>query len=76
METTDRIVVDPEVLGGKPCIKGTRISVDFVLELFASGANRADILKAYPQLAADDVDAALRYAAAFLKNDTVIKVSH
>ena len=44
------ITTDPEVLGGKPCIKGTRLSVEFILELFASGAAQMDILQTYPQL--------------------------
>ncbi len=68
----DRIVSNPAVLGGKPCIKGTRISVEFILELVASGASRADILKAYPHLAAEDVEQALRYAAEALKNEIVV----
>lgn len=55
-----RIACDPGILGGKPCIKGTRISVTFFLELFAGGATRAEILKAYPQLADDDIEQALR----------------
>lgn len=42
------ITTNPEILGGKPCLKGTRLSVEFILELFASGATHEDILKAYP----------------------------
>ena len=68
----DRITADPTILGGKPCIKGTRISVDFLLELLAQGASREDILKAYPHLSAEDVEQALRYAARFLENEVVI----
>ncbi len=68
----DRITCNPDVLGGKPCIKGTRISVEFILELVASGAGRSDILKGYPHLAAEDVEQALRYAAEVLKNDIVL----
>lgn len=59
----ERIVCDPAILGGKPCVKGTRISVEFILELVASGASRDDIVKAYPHLAPGDVEQALRYAA-------------
>ncbi|MCH8923362.1 MAG: DUF433 domain-containing protein [Planctomycetes bacterium] len=55
----DRIVSNPAVLGGKPCIKGTRISVEMILEWIASGAGRDDILKAYPQLTTEDVEQAL-----------------
>lgn len=68
----DRIVSNAAILGGKPCIKGTRISVEFILELVASGASRADILTAYPHLAVDDVEQALRYAADSLRNDVVL----
>jgi uncharacterized protein (DUF433 family) len=54
-----RIVSDPAVLGGKPVIKGMRIGAEFLLELFASGATRADVLKSYPHLAAEDVEEVL-----------------
>lgn len=67
-----RIVSDPAVLGGKPVVKGTRISVEFLMELFASGGTRADVLKSYPHLAAEDVEEALGYAADVLKHDRVI----
>jgi len=70
----DRITSNPAVLGGKPCIKGTRLSVEFILELVASGASRDDTLKAYPQLSTEDVAQALRYAAEALKNDFVLTV--
>lgn len=73
MELRDEewIVSNPGVLGGKPCIKGTRISVEFVLELLASGATPQDILKAYPHVPAEGLAAALRYAAKALKNEVV-----
>jgi uncharacterized protein (DUF433 family) len=61
----DRIVSDPSILGGKPCIKGSRI-VEFLLELVAEGADREEILRSYPHLTAQDVEQALRYAARFL----------
>jgi uncharacterized protein (DUF433 family) len=67
-----RIVSDPAVLGGKPCIKGTRISVEFILELLASGASRDEIVQAYPHLMAEDVEEALRYAAHFLDNEVLV----
>ncbi len=62
-----RIVSDPAILGGKPVIKGTRTSVEFLLELFASGATRHEILEAYPHLTPEDIEEALRYAADALK---------
>ena len=67
----DLIVSNPGVLGGKPCIKGTRISVEFILELLASGAAREDILEGYPQVGADGLAAALEYAARSMKNEVV-----
>ena len=70
-----RIVSNPAVLGGKPVIKGTRISVEFLIELFASGATRDEILKAYPHLTAEDIEEALRYAAEALKHDRVIPLA-
>ena len=67
-----QIVSDPAILGGKPCIKGTRISVEFILELFASGATRAEILQAYPHLTVEGVEQALHYAARALKNEIIL----
>jgi uncharacterized protein (DUF433 family) len=66
------ITADPAILGGKPCIKGTRISVEFVLELFASGATHEDIVHAYPHLPHEGIEEALHYAAHFLKNEIVL----
>lgn len=61
----DRIVSDPAILAGKPCIRGTRISVELIMELFASGASRAEIVKAYPQSTENDVAQAARFAVRF-----------
>ena len=58
----ERITSDPAILSGKPIIRGTRISVELILEWVASGASRDDILRKHPQLAADDVEQALGYA--------------
>ncbi len=66
------ITTDPEVLGGKPCIKGTRLSVEFILELFASGATQQDILSTYPQVSPEALEESLRYAAESLKHDTLL----
>ncbi len=57
----EHIVSDPAILGGKPCIRGTRISVEFVRELVASGASRDDIAAAYPELTPDLVEEALSF---------------
>ncbi len=64
------IVSSPAVLGGKPCIRGTRISVQFVLELLASGATQAQILEKYPHIPPEGLTAALKYAAESM-NDVV-----
>lgn len=58
-----RISHDPGVMGGKPCIRGLRITVGMVVGLIASGSSRERILQAYPQLEAADIDEALAYAA-------------
>ena len=59
----DRISIDPQVCGGKPCIKGTRIWVSLVLDLLASGWSEAELLAEYPQLIHDDILAAIAYGA-------------
>ena len=58
-----RITTDPEVCGGRPCIRGLRIRVSDVLDLLASGATREEILEDYPYLEPEDIQAALAYAA-------------
>ena len=59
------IAYSPKILGGKPHVVGTRLSIEFILELFASGATKNDMLKAFPQLTGEAVEEALRYAAQF-----------
>lgn len=68
----DRIVSDPSILGGKPIIRGTRISVEMVMEWIASGASRDDILKSYPHLTAEDIQQAVGYAAQAVKNEVLL----
>jgi uncharacterized protein (DUF433 family) len=58
-----RITFNPEILGGKACIRGMRISVSTIVGLFAAGRNRDEILKAYPYLEEGDIREALEYAA-------------
>lgn len=70
----DSIVTRPGVLGGKPCIRGTRISVELILELLASGATAQEILAAYPQVTSEGLTAALQYAARALKNEVVWEI--
>jgi uncharacterized protein (DUF433 family) len=59
----DRITSDPNVFGGRPCIRGQRIRVTDILELLASGATRAEILADYPYLEEADITTTLEYAA-------------
>lgn len=61
--TLTRITVNPEVMGGKPCIRGMRVTVGMVVGLLASGKSAGDILAAYPYLEEDDIREALAYAA-------------
>jgi len=68
----ERIVCKPGVLGGKPCIKGTRLSVEFILELIASGATARDITNAYPFVSEEDIEQSVRYAAHFLENEVLV----
>ena len=68
----DRITCDPAILGGKPCIRGTRLSVDFILELLASNATRAQIIERYPQLTEADIEQAIRFAADAAANTIVV----
>ena len=70
----NRIAYDPEILNGKPHIVGTRLSIEFILELVASGATKNDMLKAYPQLTAEAIEEALRYAAQSVKNEILLDV--
>ena len=63
------MVSDPQILGGKPCVRGTRLSVECLLELSASGATQQQILAQYPQLTPDGMAAAFRYAADVLKGE-------
>jgi uncharacterized protein (DUF433 family) len=59
----ERITFDPDILGGKACIRGMRISVSLVLNLVANGMTAEEILEQYPDLEAEDIQEALRYAA-------------
>lgn len=67
----ERIVVDQKVLVGKPLIRGTRLSVEFILDLLANDWTIEQILSEYPQLAREDVMAVLKYAAEMAKEEQV-----
>jgi uncharacterized protein (DUF433 family) len=74
---SDWIVSNPGVLAGKPCVRGTRISVQHILELLASGATQDDVLRAHPQITREGLLAAIEYAAHALEDERLweIKVS-
>ena len=67
----ERIMVDPKVLVGKPVIRGTRLSVEFILDLLANDWTIEQILNEYPQLEREDVMAVLKYAAEMVKEEKV-----
>ena len=71
MTWSERIVVDPDILVGKPVIKGTRLAVEFIVDLLAQGWSEREILKNYPGLALDDIRASLAYASAALHAERV-----
>ena len=64
----DRIVLDPKVMVGKPVIRGTRLTVDFILNLLAYGTTEDDILNEYKGLEIEDIQACFLFATKFLKN--------
>ena len=72
MNWQDYIEAKPEVMLGKPVIKGTRITVELVLELLGQGSSEADIVSSYPHLKPEQIRAALLYAAAALSTDELI----
>lgn len=67
------IEVNPNICGGKPVIKGTRITVEFILELLANGWSYEEILENYPQLKKEDILEAIRYAVEVLKEERIYK---
>ena len=69
-----RIVANPEILGGKPIVEGTRLSVAHILGLLASGMSNQEIIADYPDLTEESIRAVLSYAARALQNEIVIDV--
>jgi uncharacterized protein (DUF433 family) len=63
MKTLTRITFDPKVMGGKPCIRGMRVTVGMIVGMIASGQTKESLLRLYPYLEAEDIDEALSYAA-------------
>ena len=71
-ELLDRIVVNPDILVGKPVIKGTRVAVYLIVELVAAGMTTKQIIKEYPQLKEEDVKAALLYASRLVESEVTV----
>jgi uncharacterized protein (DUF433 family) len=73
-EDVDRISIDPQILVGKPVVRGTRIAVEFVIDLLAEGWSREQILSNYPHLVPEDIAACLRYARSMMKRERVYPI--
>ncbi len=71
MTETERIVLDPAILSGKPVIRGTRLSVEFVIGLLADGGSEEDIVRNYPGITHEDIRACLAYARDVLRSERV-----
>ena len=71
MNWRERIVIDPAILVGKPIVKGTRIAVEFVIDLLGRGYTQAQVLQQYDHLSSDDIHACLGYAAEILRSEKV-----
>lgn len=69
-----RLAASPEILGGKLCIRGTRLSVQFILELIADGATAQSIVEAYPHIQVEDVQECVRYAAQSLQHEIIADI--
>jgi uncharacterized protein (DUF433 family) len=74
MNWQTRITVDPDVLVGKPIIKGTRLAVEFIIDLFAQGWSSDEILRNYPNITLADIQACLSYTSASLKSEKVYAI--
>lgn len=75
MEWRDRIIIDPEILVGKPVIQGTRLAVEFIIDLMAQGWSEAEIIRNYPGLTREDIRACLAYTSNMLRAEKVYPVA-
>jgi len=71
MDWKDRIIIDPNILVGKPVIKGTRLAVEFIVELLAQGWPESEITRNYPGITHEDITACLKYATNILKAEKI-----
>lgn len=72
MDWKSRIVAQPDVMLGKPCIRGTRVSVEWVLDRLSAGWDITTLIEAYPNLSVEDVQAALAFAAEVMREERYI----
>jgi len=75
MDWQERIAIDPKILVGKPVVKGTRLAVEFIIELLAQGWSEAEVLRNYPGLTSDDIKACLAYAGEMIKSERVYPIA-
>jgi uncharacterized protein (DUF433 family) len=75
MDWQARIILNPDILVGKPIIKGTRLAVEFIIDLLAQGWSIDEILRNYPGITVMDIQACLRYASASLKSEKVYAIT-
>ena len=73
-EWEERIEINPKILVGKPVVKGTRLAVEFIIDLLAQGWPEAEIVRNYPGLVQEDIQACLAYASAILRSERVYPV--
>jgi uncharacterized protein (DUF433 family) len=74
MDTHERVTLDPDILTGKPVIRGTRLSVEFIIDLLAQGWTHAEILDNYPGIDGEDIRACLAYASVILHGERVYPI--
>lgn len=72
-EQIERIIIDPEILNGRPSIRGTRVSVQTVVEYLSNGDSIEEVLENYPSLTRDDVLASLRFAANMMEHKFIVE---
>jgi len=75
MNWQTRITLNPEILVGKPIIKGTRLSVEFIIDLLSQGWSTNEILRNYPGISTEDIQACLSYASESLKSEKVYAIT-
>lgn len=73
IKIADRITIDPAICNGKPVIRGKRITAQTIMEFLAAGESKESILKQYPSLESEDIDAVLKFAASMMEHNYTVK---